>query len=123
MVGAIGAAVPLLPSFPFLLLAAVCFAKSSERLHNWFLNTQLYKKNLETYVSGKGMTRPAKRRVILMVTLVMGFGFVVMLLKKIYIPCFILALVWLGHVVYFLFGVATVADDGEGSEEHTHVKK
>ena len=33
-IGAIGAVVPLLPSFPFLLLAAFSFAKSSERLHN-----------------------------------------------------------------------------------------
>ena len=32
--GAVGAVLPLLPAFPFLLLAAVCFAKSSDRLHN-----------------------------------------------------------------------------------------
>lgn len=31
--GAVGAVVPLLPAFPFLMLAAFCFAKSSERLH------------------------------------------------------------------------------------------
>ena len=45
--GAVGAVLPLMPAFPFLLLAAVCFAKSSEKLHNWFINTKLYKKNLE----------------------------------------------------------------------------
>ena len=51
--GAVGAVVPLLPAFPFLLMATFCFAKSSERLHNWFINTKLYKKNLESYVQVK----------------------------------------------------------------------
>ena len=49
-VGAVGAVLPLLPAFPFLLFAAFCFAKSSERLHQWFIHTKLYKNNLETYV-------------------------------------------------------------------------
>ena len=44
--GAVGAVVPLIPAFPFLLLAAVCFARSSEKLNNWFINTRLYKNNL-----------------------------------------------------------------------------
>ena len=45
--GAVGAVVPLLPSFPFLMLAAVCFAKSSERLDTWFRSTKLYKDNFK----------------------------------------------------------------------------
>lgn len=35
--GVIGIVVPLLPTVPFVLLAAFCFARSSERLHNWLL--------------------------------------------------------------------------------------
>ena len=53
VLGAVGAVVPLLPAFPFLMLAAFCFAKSSERLHAWFTATKLYKKNLESYVAGQ----------------------------------------------------------------------
>ena len=34
--GAIGAVVPMLPAFPFLMLAAFCFARSSEKLDPWF---------------------------------------------------------------------------------------
>lgn len=37
--GAVGAVVPMLPAFPFLMLAAFCFARSSERLHTWFCGT------------------------------------------------------------------------------------
>ena len=54
--GAVGAVLPLLPAFPFLLLAAFSFAKSSQRLHTWFINTSLYKKNLESYVQHRAMT-------------------------------------------------------------------
>ncbi len=103
--GAVGAVVPLLPSFPFLLLALVCFAKSSDRLHHWFVNTKLYKSNLESFVKGQGMTRATKIRLVITVTILMGFGFFMMFRKQLYIPCAILAAVWLGHVIYFIFRV------------------
>lgn len=47
---ALGAALPLLPAFPFLMLAAYFFAKSSQRLNDWFVNTRLYKSNLESFI-------------------------------------------------------------------------
>ncbi len=58
--GAVGAVVPMLPAFPFLLLAAYCFARSNEKLHSWFVQTKLYKENLEDYVAGRGMTKKRK---------------------------------------------------------------
>jgi uncharacterized membrane protein YbaN (DUF454 family) len=36
--GIIGIVLPLLPTTPFLLLAAMCFARSSQRLHDWLIN-------------------------------------------------------------------------------------
>lgn len=108
--GAVGAVLPLLPSFPFLLLAAFCFTKSSERLHTWFIHTKLYKKNLESYVQGKGMTRTTKRRIMLTVTALMSVGFTIMMIKAIYIPCIILACVWVFHIVYFTVGVKTLEE-------------
>ncbi|MDO4316978.1 MAG: YbaN family protein [Lachnospiraceae bacterium] len=109
--GAIGAVLPLLPAFPFLLLAAFSFAKSSERLHTWFINTKLYKKNLESYVQGRGMTWTTKLRIMITVTLLMAFGFTMMMLKKLYIPCIILGCVWVFHMLYFAFAVKTMEEE------------
>ena len=103
--GAVGAVVPMIPAFPFLLLAAYSFAKSSEKLHTWFINTKLYKNNLESYVKGQGMTWKTKIRIMITVTLLMGFGFFMMFRKDLYIPCAILGGVWLFHILYFCFGV------------------
>ncbi len=105
-IGAVGAVLPLLPSFPFLLLAAFCFAKSSERLHTWFVGTKLYKDNLESYVQGKGMTKKTKIRIMVTVTLLMTVGFIMM--KQVFVGRIVLACVWVFHIVYFLFGVKTI---------------
>lgn len=104
-IGAVGAVIPLLPSFPFLLLAAVCFGKSSQRLHNWFIWTKLYKNNLESYVQGNGMTWKTKIRIMIIVTLTMAFGFFMM--GRVPVGRIILVCVWIFHVVYFCFGIQT----------------
>lgn len=103
--GAVGAVLPLLPSFPFLLLAAFCFAKSSEKLHNWFINTKLYKNNLETYVKGQGMTWKTKIRIMITVTVLMSIGFIMM--SNVPVGRIVLACVWAFHIIYFTFGVKT----------------
>lgn len=105
--GAVGAVLPLMPAFPFLMLAAFCFARSSERLNNWFINTKLYKDNLEHFVRGKGMTAKTKIRVILFVTLTMSLGFFMMWRKGVIIGNIVLFCVWLFHLLYFIFGVKT----------------
>ena len=106
--GAVGAIVPMLPAFPFLMLAAFCFARSSEKLDRWFKNTKLYKDNLEDFVAGRGMTMKAKVRIMVTVTLLMSVGFIMMGLKGIVTGCIVLGFVWAFHIVYFLFGVKTI---------------
>lgn len=62
VLGTIGVFLPVLPTVPFYLVTTFAFAKSSERLHNWFINTKLYKKNLESFVERKAMTLKTKLR-------------------------------------------------------------
>lgn len=107
--GALGAVLPLLPAFPFLLLAAFCFGKSSEKLHTWFTGTKLYKDNLESYVQGKGMTRKTKVRIMVTVTILMSIGFVMM--HQVSVGRIVLGCVWVFHILYFAFGVKTVRSE------------
>ena len=109
--GAVGAVVPMLPAFPFLLLAAFSFAKSSEKLHHWFISTKLYKNNLEDYVAGRGMTWKTKIRIMITVTLLMSIGFTIMALKSVVVGCIVLVCVWVFHILYFIFGVKTIPAD------------
>lgn len=106
--GCIGIALPILPTVPFFLATAFCFSQSSQKLHDWFLGTKMYKNNLESYVKGQGMTVKAKIKLLTTVTALMAFGFAMMLRKALYIPCGILACVWAAHIVYFGFRVKTI---------------
>lgn len=112
--GAIGVVLPILPTTPFLMVSAVCFAKSSERLHNWFLSTKLYKKHLESYVKGEGMTIKTKLSIMITVTILMTIGFICM--KAVPVGRVVLAAVWVFHILYFTLRVKTIRTpdrDGE----------
>ena len=102
--GIIGVILPILPTVPFLLLAAFCFAKSSERLDGWFKNTKLYRENNIK----NGMTKRSKIRIMCSVTLLMSIGFIMMGLKDIVVGNIVLLIVWIFHMVYFTLGVKTV---------------
>lgn len=103
--GAAGVVLPLLPTTPFLMLAMFAFARSSEKLNQWFLNTKLYKKHLEGFVAGRGMTVKTKRTIILTVTAMMTLGFVMM--ASVPVGRLFLMAVWVFHFIYVVFVVKT----------------
>ena len=86
---------------------SICFAKSSDRLNNWLINTKFYQNNLADFKAGKGMTVKTKVRILATVTLVMAIGLIAMLMKGIIVGSIILSVVWLGHIYYFGFKVKT----------------
>lgn len=107
--GCIGIVLPILPTVPFFLATVFCFANSSQRLHDWFLKTNLYKKHLESFVHKKGMTAKTKASILITVTLIMAIGFFMM--SEVMIGRIVLAIVWVCHLVYFLFGVKTISEE------------
>lgn len=111
--GCIGVVLPILPTVPFFLVTVFSFAKSSQRLHSWFVGTQLYQKHLDSFVKKKGMTVQTKVGIMVPVTLLMGVGIFMMLRGGIVIPSIILAIVWVCHVIYFVFGVKTIVSKSD----------
>ena len=106
ILGGIGVVLPILPTVPFFLVTVFCFANSSKKLHDWFVGTDIYKKNLESFVQKKGMTARTKAGIISSVTVLMGLGFFMM--KDVPVGRVILGAVWGCHMIYFIFGVKTL---------------
>lgn len=104
--GTIGIVLPILPTVPFYLLTAFCFANSSERLHDWFIHTTVYKKYIGSYFRRRGMTKKAKCLLIVTVTAIMVPGFILM--DKVPVGRAIMLVVWVGHIFYFGFKVQTI---------------
>lgn len=114
--GAIGIVLPVLPTTPFLLLAAALFAKGSDRFHKWFVGTNLYRKYIGQAVKKKTMGRKEKRRMLITLGIIFVLGII-------FSPVFakvIIAVVGAFHFYYFGFRVKTAEMETEepaGAEE------
>ncbi|MFQ3621116.1 MAG: YbaN family protein [Spirochaetales bacterium] len=58
--GILGIFLPLLPTTPFLLLTAACYARSSERFYSWLMEHSIFGSYIRNYREGKGIPRSVK---------------------------------------------------------------
>ncbi len=68
-IGAVGAFVPILPTVVFMLLAAYCFARGSQRLHDWLMNHRQFGPPIHDWRQHGAIRRPAKRMAMVAIAL------------------------------------------------------
>lgn len=74
--GGLGLVLPVLPTTPFLLLAAACFARSSKRLHHWLLAHRVWGPLLRDWEAHRSIPRRAKVLATTLIILSVAFGMV-----------------------------------------------
>lgn len=105
VIGIIAFVMPLLPSFPFLLITFILYSKSSDRVYQWFIGTQLYKQNLQSYLNGQGLTKGSKIRIMITITIFMLIG--AYFSKNIKWILVLLFIIWVFHLLLFTFKIKT----------------
>lgn len=75
--GVLGIFLPVLPTTPFLLLAAACYVRSSESFYAWLISHPVLSKYILAYLDGRGIPRKAKRYTLITMWLTMGLSMLV----------------------------------------------
>jgi uncharacterized membrane protein YbaN (DUF454 family) len=112
--GFVGLFVPVLPTTPFVLLAAACFLRSSERLHAWLVSHPRFGPQIADYLEGNGLRRNTK--VVALLTLWGSVALSVALFIPHIVADVLLLATAAGVTVYILRlptqSAGEVADDG-----------
>jgi len=102
----LGIFLPLVPTVPLLLLAAACFARSSERFHHWLINHQKLGPMIHCYLNGQGIPLRAKITAIGLIWVSISIS--IFVVKPFWLE-FLLAIIGLSITLYLL-SLATSKD-------------
>lgn len=94
--GIIGAVLPVLPTTPFLILAAICFSYSSEKFFNKIISNKYFGKNVKDYLEGRGIPLKAKIAAVSILWISIGVScyFIWILWLRILLPCLAVFISW-----------------------------
>lgn len=99
-VGIIGIFLPLLPTTPFLLLAATCYIRSSEKFYRWLINNKWIGRYIKNYLEGRGV--PLKSKVLSISVIWITIGYSVFFVVNIFLFRVILILIAIGVTMHLL---------------------
>jgi uncharacterized membrane protein YbaN (DUF454 family) len=116
--GILGIFIPLLPTTPFLILAAYCFLRSSNRWYNWLIHHKLLGKYIYNYLKYKAV--PFKTKISALIILWGSLTFSIILTKNLHILIFLIA-VGIGVSIHLL-SLRTIRDDEMKSGEPAREK-
>lgn len=105
--GVLGIFLPLLPTTPFFLLTVFCFSKGSDKFHNWFVSTKMYTDYIESYRPNSPIPLQKKIEILASVLIVVSVSFY--FVENVYLRT-ILAMVLIGHLIYFSLFIKTKKD-------------
>lgn len=115
LIGLIGVFLPLLPTTPFMILAATCFAKSSPRFHQALLNNRLIGADLRRWETNRTMLRSTKKRATWIVLFMFSFS-IAMLYERVELQLMLIAI-----AAVLLFFIWRVAEHSESESVKTNL--
>lgn len=98
--GILGIFLPLLPTTPFLLLAAACYIRSSRRFYDWLLTNRWLGSYIRDYREGNGISLVTKVTVIALLWLTIGYSAVFVV--PVFIGKIVLCLIAIGVTIHLL---------------------
>ena len=119
-IGIIGIFVPILPTTPFLLLAAACYIRSSQRFYDWLLNNRFFGVYLKNYIEGKGMPRGVKVFTVILLWTTIALS--MWLAAQGVVVRAILALVAIGVTTHIIL-IKTIKGEGRESKRKAKYNK
>lgn len=98
-IGVVGIVVPLLPTVPLILLAAFCFARSSERLHSWLISHPRFGPMIDDWHS-RGAISPRVKRIstisvlaVIGISIAMDLRLLILIIQAVTLGC-VMIFIW-----------------------------
>jgi uncharacterized membrane protein YbaN (DUF454 family) len=100
LLGIVGAFLPVLPTTPFVLVAALCYIRSSERMYRWLMNSRFAGNHLRSILDGKGI--PLSVKIFSLTISAVMIGYVSVYVTQDFFLRMLLGLLYLAQFMFML---------------------